>query len=60
MWHEDFSDGSWSALADITLVDGESFLLPLEIIDNDLSEDAQTVIWNITESGYGFTKRHTP
>ncbi|MBD1807789.1 hypothetical protein H6F98_20390 [Microcoleus sp. FACHB-SPT15] len=57
-WNQSFSSvGVWSALADITLVDGMSFLLPLEISDNNLSEEAQTVIWNITESGYGFTQQ---
>jgi hypothetical protein len=56
MWNPNFSSGAWSALADITLVDGESFLLPIEIFDNSMSEGAQTVIWNITESGYGFTQ----
>jgi Ca2+-binding RTX toxin-like protein len=58
MWSENFSDGVWSTVADITLVDGQSFLLPLEIIDNYLYEDAQTIIWNIpeSESGYGFTQ----
>jgi Ca2+-binding RTX toxin-like protein len=55
IWNESFSL-SWSAQADITLVDGQSFLLPFDIIDNDLSEVPQTVIWNITESGYGFTQ----
>jgi len=48
--------GGWSALADIMLVDGQPFLLPLEISDNYLSEAPQTVIWDITESGYGFTQ----
>ncbi|MBW4546789.1 MAG: hypothetical protein KME25_20440 [Symplocastrum torsivum CPER-KK1] len=59
MWFQadPFGDtGSWGAVADITLVDGQSFLLPLEIIDNALSEEAQTIIWSITESGYGFTQ----
>ncbi len=59
MWDQNFSSaGVWSAQADITLVDGESFLLPLEIEDNNLSEDAQTVVWKIpaSESGYGFTQ----
>jgi hypothetical protein len=55
IWEEYFSSG-WYALADITLVDGQSFLLPLEISDNYLSEVPQTVIWDITESGYGFTQ----
>jgi len=59
MWFEadPFGDtGSWGAAADITLVDGQSFLLPLDIYDNNLSEDAQTIILDIEESGYGFTQ----
>ncbi|MBW4546790.1 MAG: calcium-binding protein [Symplocastrum torsivum CPER-KK1] len=59
IWGDNFSsDGLWSTLADVTLVDGQSFLLPLHIIDNNFSEVEvpQTVIWNITESGYGFTQ----
>jgi Ca2+-binding RTX toxin-like protein len=55
------SDSGWSAQADITLVDGQSFLLPLEILDNSSPEVPQTVIWDIPdipegESSYGFTQ----
>jgi len=46
----------WVTGAYITLVDGQSFLLPLVITDNYLSRDPQTVILDITESGYGFTQ----
>jgi Ca2+-binding RTX toxin-like protein len=57
MWTEGQSASVyWYALADITLVDEQSFLLPLEIFDNDMLEDTQTVIWKITGSDYGFTQ----
>ncbi len=55
-WGESYLDGSWSATANVKFVDGKSFWLPLDIIDNNMAEVNQTIIWDITGTGFGFSE----